>query len=70
MGVERVCGDGTCGDGVRVSALGVQEARLAGQQARPHPSAGVGGTELYEIGLRGEDKTHHVHNVIMHQISA
>jgi hypothetical protein len=27
------------------------------------------GTQLYEIELRGEDKTHHVHNVIMHQIS-
>ncbi|MFG2005370.1 PH domain-containing protein [Spirillospora sp. NPDC048911] len=27
------------------------------------------GTQLYEIEFRGEEKTHHVHDVIMHYIS-
>ncbi|MFC5747310.1 PH domain-containing protein [Actinomadura rugatobispora] len=27
------------------------------------------GTQLYEVEFRGEEKTHHVHNVIMHHIS-
>jgi hypothetical protein len=27
------------------------------------------GTQIYEIELRGEEKTHHVHNSIIHRVS-